>query len=315
MCPPYQRGEVERSKTQSGLLSADVIQHPRGLLIADFGVGWRTPKAALRRDPALRNWLTSMVQLVSANPSTKIRIIGYSDCVGREHSNTFLRGGRAQRVCQLLEQLAGGRWRVLRPKIVFVGPAPPGEHVADNTTVEGRAKNRGVLIEHTRTVDFPPEPVTGVQAPDTIERICRRGLELAQQREHFGTRISTHQQHRIRCFLARLCQPGFDDRYLTAQGVLDYNNRLYSQPYYANAKQWLLPAFAIRTGGMRSDQDIWRTLIKIDDDIIQGRGKINYFYATHGAATPMAVRRLRDWVANQENNSRTIYWCYGQHAP
>ena len=30
-CPPYQRGEVEKSWTQQGHLPSDVIQHPRGL--------------------------------------------------------------------------------------------------------------------------------------------------------------------------------------------------------------------------------------------------------------------------------------------
>jgi hypothetical protein len=97
--------------------------------------------------------------------------------------------------------------------------------------------------------------------------------------------------------------------------VLDHANRLYDQPYYASAKQWLLPEFAVRAGGEVPDQRIWQTLIRIDDDIIQGRGKINYYYATHGAATPVRVQRMRDWVANQEGSERSIYWCYGRNAP
>ena len=61
-CPPYQRGEVEKSKTQQGHLPSDFIQHPRGTLIADFAVDWRTPKSSLRRDarcaPGSRRWST-----------------------------------------------------------------------------------------------------------------------------------------------------------------------------------------------------------------------------------------------------------------
>ena len=159
-CPPYQRGEVEKSKTQQGHLPSDFIQHPRGTLIADFAVDWRTPKSSLRRDSALRAWLATMVDVVRANPTTRIRISGYSDCVGRENNNNFLRRGRALRMKQLLQQLAGPQWSVLQPKIVFTGAAPAGDYVADNTSVEGRAKNRGVLIEHTRgPVQMEPEPI------------------------------------------------------------------------------------------------------------------------------------------------------------
>jgi outer membrane protein OmpA-like peptidoglycan-associated protein len=314
-CPPYQRGEVEKSRTAQGHLPSDVIQHSRGLLIADFGVDWRTPKPSLRGDATLQNWVNTMVQLVRANPNTRIRISGYSDCIGRENNNAFLRRGRAQRILQLLQQVAGAQWGVLRPKIVFTGAAPAGDYVADNSNVNGRAQNRSVLIEHTRKIDFAPGEGTVIQGRDTIERICRRGTELIQSLDRFGSRITRHQQQRIRCFISRLCQQGFDDRYLTAQGVLDYTNRVYSQPYYASAKQWLLPDFIVKSGQQRSDQDIWQTLIRIDDDIIQGRAKINYFYHTHGAATPVRVQQLRDWVAQQERSNRSIYLCYGTRAP
>ena len=320
-CPPYQRGEVDRSRTQQGHLPSDVIQlDDRGLLIADFGVDWSTPKATLRRDAALRSWLNTILQVVRKNPSTVIRITGYSDCVGGEKNNTLLRSGRARGVRQLLQQLAGPQWQVLRPRIKFVGPAPAGDYVADNATIEGRAKNRGVLIYNLRDVFFKPDDVPArfkpeQPSPDTIERICSRGLELVQRLEHFGTKITPHQQKRIRCFLSRLCQAGFDDRYITGQGVLDYTNRVYDQPSYNSAKQWLLPAFVLKAGGKRPDEEIWRYLIQIDYDIIQGRHLINRFYATHGAATPIRVRELRDWVAKQESSDRTIYWCYGRNAP
>src|SRR5436190_16121242 len=105
-CPPYQRGEVEKSRSQQGHLATDVIQHPRGLLIADFGVDTRTPNAALKSDPNLRTWLNTMLQIAHGNPSTRIRISGFSDCVGNERNNAFLRRGRAQRVAQLLQQMA-----------------------------------------------------------------------------------------------------------------------------------------------------------------------------------------------------------------
>ena len=55
-CPQYEKGEIERSHCQEGPcqqghLLADVIRHPRGLLITDFGVGW----AVSRLQPKKRN--------------------------------------------------------------------------------------------------------------------------------------------------------------------------------------------------------------------------------------------------------------------
>jgi outer membrane protein OmpA-like peptidoglycan-associated protein len=160
-CPPYQRGEIEKSHSPQGHLSSDIIQHPRGLLIADFGVDWRTPNAALKNNPELRTWLNTMLQIAHGNPTTRIRISGYSDCVGNEKNNAFLRRGRAERVARLLQQMAGPYWKELQPRIAFIGAAPAGDYVADNSSVEGRAQNRGVLIEHTRTVDMGPTRITG----------------------------------------------------------------------------------------------------------------------------------------------------------
>jgi outer membrane protein OmpA-like peptidoglycan-associated protein len=159
-CPPYQRGEVQKSATRQGHLPSDVIRHPRGVLIADFVVNARTPKSALRMDPELRTWLNELIQVVASNPSTRIRVIGYSDCVGRENNNTVLRRGRAQRMLQLLRQLAGSQnWKLLGPRIKAEA-APTGDYVADNATVEGRAQNRGVLIVSDRVVDMKGTVIT-----------------------------------------------------------------------------------------------------------------------------------------------------------
>lgn len=311
-CFPYQPGEVAKSKTQQGHLPSAVIQHARGLLITDFAVDSPTPKASVKQEPLLKQWLNSIIQVVRANPSTKVRIIGFSDCVGKEKNNSLLRRDRARRVYQLLYQLLGSssQWKDVRSRITFTDAAPMGDYVADNSTVEGRAKNRGVLIENTRVVTFDEgSQITG-RIPDNIERIVKRGLELTQQLEQFGTRITKYQQQRIRCILLRLSQPGFDDRYLTAQGLLDYQNRVYDQPYFGNATQWLLPDFILKAKEKRTDADIWRTLIHIDQEIISGRALINEIYATHGEATPPRVRQMRDWVDNQQNDNRSIYRCY-----
>jgi outer membrane protein OmpA-like peptidoglycan-associated protein len=151
-CPPYQPGEVEKSKTPQGHLPSDFIQDSRGTLIADFGVDWRHTKPGLARDAALRSWLNQLIQQMRTNPNLGITIFGFSDCVGRENNNRFLRRGRALRVKQLLLQLAGADRSLLEDRI-FADAAAPGEFVADNGTIEGRAQNRGALILPTEIIN------------------------------------------------------------------------------------------------------------------------------------------------------------------
>jgi outer membrane protein OmpA-like peptidoglycan-associated protein len=146
-CPPYEPGEVAKSKTEAGHLPSDVIQILRGTLIADFGVDWRHTKPSLERDPALKALVTDVISALRKDSSLAVAIWGFSDCVGNERNNAFLRRGRAQGVAQLLLRLAGPDAGFLRSRIVAVEAAEPDDYVADNGTIEGRAQNRGVLIE------------------------------------------------------------------------------------------------------------------------------------------------------------------------
>jgi hypothetical protein len=144
-CPGYQKGEIEKSRCQQGPcqqghLLADVIPHPRGLLIADFGVGWSGIKESTKKEKLLQDWLGAAK---SDLYSIFLRIYGYSDCVGKEKNNIDLRRERAKRVYALLD-------KDLQSRVSFIGPARAGEYVADNKTLEGRAKNRGVIIELSR---------------------------------------------------------------------------------------------------------------------------------------------------------------------
>jgi outer membrane protein OmpA-like peptidoglycan-associated protein len=139
-CPDYVPGEVEKSRSQQGHLLADVIPHPRGLLIADFGVASPNIKDSTKKEKRLQVWLDAAK---SDLYSIILRIYGYSDCVDATKNNPALRLARAQRVYALLD-------KDLQSRVAFVGPARPGEYVADNKTKEGRAKNRGVIIELSR---------------------------------------------------------------------------------------------------------------------------------------------------------------------
>ncbi len=174
-CPArYEKGEVETSRCQKGAcqqghLRVDVMSHPRGLLIADFGVGQSGIKESTKKEKLLHDWLRAAR---SDLHSIFLHIYGYSDCVGTDEKNVALRRERAQRVRALLG-------RNLQSRVEFVGPAPAGEYVADNKTIEGRAKNRGVIIELRRLpeqiievtgrVPVPPKPpekrITGGRPP------------------------------------------------------------------------------------------------------------------------------------------------------
>src|SRR6266542_931457 len=148
-CPGYERGEFEKSRSEQGILLADVIKLPRGLLIADFGAGLSNIKESARQEKLLQDWLRAAK---SDLYSIFLRIYGYSDCVGK--NNVELRKKRAQQVNALLG-------KDLQSRVLFAGSAPAGEYVADNKTRESRARNRGVVIELSRL----PEEVIKITEP------------------------------------------------------------------------------------------------------------------------------------------------------
>jgi len=156
-CASYTPGEVQRSTSAAGLLRASVLDHPRGTVVADFGVNWRTPRDSLARDPALGARLRQWLDIARADPTMRMRVLGFSDCVGDERDNLFLRKGRATRLMALLERMVGKpSFDALRSRIVAVDAAPIGDFLGSNDTVEGRAVNRGVLFEFQRQVHGDP---------------------------------------------------------------------------------------------------------------------------------------------------------------
>ena len=160
-CGNHEPGEVFKSHNQ-GHLSKDVIQHPRGLLLADYGVDWRHPPDSMKHEKALKDWLNELVKVIAANPTTKVRLLGFSDCVGKERHNAWLREGRAIKTLALFHEMlgSGAAWDRLKSKATTEA-ARTGDYVASNATIEGRAQNRGVLITSERTIDNKPTTVPG----------------------------------------------------------------------------------------------------------------------------------------------------------
>src|ERR1700752_416871 len=148
-CPGYQSGEVKKSKTEPGHLSADVVEEPGRLVLGDFGVNWRHLKRTTKNDPVLRHWLKNFEN----EDSYRLRILGYSDCIGKEKNNRLLRLGRAERVYKLLGKKT-------RSRVLIKKAAPKDTYITDNTTIEGRAKNRGVVIEFYQDLSVQGEAIS-----------------------------------------------------------------------------------------------------------------------------------------------------------
>src|SRR5215831_13214920 len=160
-CALYERGEVERSHCQEGPcgqghLVADVIRHPRGLLIADFGVGWSGIKAATRKEKLLQDW---MAEARANLYSIILRIYGYTDCVGEVKHNVALRYARAEQVYKLLD-------KDLQSRVVF------------SQTVRLRLRHRSdafrLTVRLRRPSDLNPQGriLTGSR-PEYRRQICR----------------------------------------------------------------------------------------------------------------------------------------------
>ena len=149
-CYAYEPTEIAKSKTEAGHLTPDVVlvQPTLGpgmlnatasckyLIIRDFGVDWRHLKDSTINEQFFKDWLTRF----EADNSLLFRIIGYSDCVGLERNNSFLRRGRAQNIFNLLGRRA-------RTRVMAVNESPPGIYLTDNSTVAARASSRAVVIQ------------------------------------------------------------------------------------------------------------------------------------------------------------------------
>ena len=106
--------------------------------VAVYGIHFDTGKATIQPDS--EQTLTQIVQLLKDSPDLKLRVEGYTDNVGQAAANQTLSEARAQAV---MAWLVGHGVQAARLAAKGFGPANP---VADNTTDEGRAKNRRVEL-------------------------------------------------------------------------------------------------------------------------------------------------------------------------
>lgn len=157
--PKYDKDEIRISRTELGHLAQDVTYDPsKGqLLIADFGVDWRHLKQTIRADRLLADWLKKFKNDESYRPE----ILGYTDTIGEGRNNDRLRKGRAANVLALFDPKTRKR--------VKSGPAPVGTFVADNKSIEGRARNRSVVIIIKQEITLPDEHVSSRTCADVAK--------------------------------------------------------------------------------------------------------------------------------------------------
>ena len=91
--------------------------------------------------PAAYPVLDKLAESMKKNPETRWRIEGHTDAIGSDAYNMRLSASRAQAVVDYLVGRGVSRGRL---EIVALGESRP---VAPNTTVEGRAMNRRVMIK------------------------------------------------------------------------------------------------------------------------------------------------------------------------
>jgi outer membrane protein OmpA-like peptidoglycan-associated protein len=106
--------------------------------VAVYGIHFATAQATIQPDS--EQTLGEIVKLMMASPELKLRIEGYTDNVGQAASNQTLSEKRAQAV---VAWLAGHGIAAARLSAKGFGQTNP---VGDNSTEEGRAKNRRVEL-------------------------------------------------------------------------------------------------------------------------------------------------------------------------
>ncbi len=140
--------EAERARKAAKQLRAQLLDQfnriletrdtPRGLVVTMADVLFDTGKYNLR--PAARERLARLAGIVLAHPGLMLQAEGHTDSTGSDEFNQRLSGQRAETTCSFLLEQGLSQDMVMAKGL---GKAMP---IADNSTPEGRQKNRRVEI-------------------------------------------------------------------------------------------------------------------------------------------------------------------------
>jgi outer membrane protein OmpA-like peptidoglycan-associated protein len=142
------KNEAERARAATVALRAQLLQQlnsvlqttdsPRGLVVNMADVLFAFGKYDLKSDAQIK--LAKLVGIVQGHPGLQLAIEGHTDNIGSDEANMKLSQQRADTVRSFLVQQG------LAPDMVTAVGLGEGEPVADNSTNEGRQKNRRVEI-------------------------------------------------------------------------------------------------------------------------------------------------------------------------
>ncbi|MGE0801672.1 MAG: OmpA family protein [Lautropia sp.] len=149
-----QRRAMEESTAGTGVT---VTQTRENLLQLDIpsDISFDVNKADIR--PGFQPILDRFAQTLVQNPAATVQIIGHTDSTGSDAINNPL---SVHRAASTRDYLVG---HGVAPQRIMIDGRGRWEPVADNNTVEGRARNRRVEIyvgEQARTASAPPATQT-----------------------------------------------------------------------------------------------------------------------------------------------------------
>ena len=101
-----------------------------------YGITFDVGKSTIK--PESMGEINRIVQLMNENPTLKFSVEGHTDSTGNPTSNQTLSEQRAQAIVDKLVELG-----IAKDRLTAVGKGQ-NSPIADNTTDEGRAKNRRV---------------------------------------------------------------------------------------------------------------------------------------------------------------------------
>lgn len=243
-CKP-EPGEVAASRTNAGILTNDVEFTDKGVLITDFGVDRGSVK------PSTKAQLASVLADLEKDNVKTIKITGFDDCFKtspREH--IILRKRRALKVKELLGPKA-------RSKVTFAGAAPLTANQGPNTDRAARARNRSVLIEWVKGVDFSDEPVPITGKP-CHEQLIRRALRVMRDDQSMDSKLKTRLGAALGNSLA-----GNDDSFIRPGGTLMIPFR------WSSIKEYFT-LICNNQGGTLPKAELMRWLDWLDQDIKNG---------------------------------------------
>lgn len=109
-------------------------------LFKPLDVYFKSGSSELIRTQEINDWLTLAKKYLAENPNERLSVTGHSDSDGSEELNLELSKGRAQKLITILTKEGFESADLV---LVAKGETEP---IADNSTQEGKAKNRRVSI-------------------------------------------------------------------------------------------------------------------------------------------------------------------------